>query len=98
MDGTATATRRTVRERLPFPLGCAKCGAPSLHCKRASPAGRFTLSRSQAAPPADRDHAQALRFGLRACAPKIGAGRKTKGSALAFGKRAQKEGQQWKRA
>ena len=44
--------RRTAQERLPFPLRCALCGAPSLHCKRASPAGRFALSRLQAAHPA----------------------------------------------
>ncbi len=62
MDG-ATIKHRTARERLPFPLRRALCGAPSLHRKRASPAGRCGLSRLQAAHPADRDLAQASRFG-----------------------------------
>jgi hypothetical protein len=48
MDGAADRCR-VARERLPFPLYRAQCGAPSLHCKRASPSVRFTLSRWQAA-------------------------------------------------
>src|SRR6266851_7860263 len=48
MDGAADKCR-AAPERLPFPLHRAQCGAPSLHCKRASPSVRFTLSRSQAA-------------------------------------------------
>src|SRR5581483_5103869 len=35
MDGAA-ARCRTARERLLFPLRRARCGAPTLHCKRAS--------------------------------------------------------------
>jgi hypothetical protein len=49
MDGAAQRRRRTAQKCLPFPLRWALYGAPSLHCKRASPKGRCALSRWQAA-------------------------------------------------
>jgi hypothetical protein len=61
VDGAAE--RRTTQDCLPFPLCGAFLDAPVLHCKRASPAERFALSRLQAAHPADRDHAQPSGFG-----------------------------------
>jgi hypothetical protein len=39
MDGAAQRRRRTAQECLPFPLRWALYGAPSLHCKHASPDG-----------------------------------------------------------
>ena len=93
MDGAADKCR-AARERLPFPLPPAPCGAPSLHCKRASPSVRFTLSRWQAA---------LRRIGImrnhrllgEAVAPENWCGVKESRHALAFGKRAQKGETRW---
>jgi hypothetical protein len=90
MDDAAKTDCRTAQERLPFPLRCALCCAPSLHCKRASPAGRFLCHALQAAQPADPNYAQPSGFG-ETVAPQKWCGVKENRHALAFGKRAQKE-------
>jgi len=91
MDGAANRCR-PAQKRLPFPLRRARCGAPALHCKRASPK-----------PDAALCHARRLRArrieisrnppdsGERVAPEKVArGGRQTTNKALPFGKRARK--------
>ena len=68
------------------------CAAAPLQARH--PTGRFALSRSQAAHPADRDYAQPSRFGCDGCASKMARVKENR-HALAFSKRAQKGETRW---